>query len=123
MWIEKCGRSSGRCPRMEIVEEVGVGVRSTEVIVVVVGNSYLLKAEVNAGVEHHLALSIVGADLSQLVGRDGGEVLQGAADAEPGDLYAAGDGVFEFQRTVSRLEEMRSDEYLAQGHGADGETA
>ena len=46
VWIEKCGRSSGRCPRMEIVEEVGVGVRSTEVIVVVVGNSYLLKAEV-----------------------------------------------------------------------------
>lgn len=46
VWIEKCGRSSGRCPRMEIVEEVGVGVRSTEVIVVVVGNSYLLKVEV-----------------------------------------------------------------------------
>ncbi|KQU61872.1 ATPase [Sphingomonas sp. Leaf339] len=49
--------------------------------------------------------------------------LLAAADAEPGDLYAVGDGLFEFQRTVSRLEEMRSDEYLAQGHGADGETA
>ncbi|MBJ6121338.1 cell division protein ZapE [Sphingomonas mollis] len=48
--------------------------------------------------------------------------LLAAANAEPGDLYASGDGVFEFQRTVSRLEEMRSDEYLAQGHGADGET-
>ena len=48
--------------------------------------------------------------------------LLAAADAEPGDLYAAGDGVFEFQRTVSRLEEMGSDDYLAQGHGADGET-
>jgi len=48
--------------------------------------------------------------------------LLAAADAEPGDLYAAGDGVFEFQRTVSRLEEMGSDEYLAEGHGAAGET-
>ncbi|WP_174291035.1 cell division protein ZapE [Sphingomonas bacterium] len=44
--------------------------------------------------------------------------LLAAADAEPDLLYPAGDGVFEFQRTVSRLEEMRSDEYLAQGHGA-----
>jgi cell division protein ZapE len=49
--------------------------------------------------------------------------LLAAADAEPEDLYAAGDGVFEFQRTVSRLEEMGSDDYLAKGHGADGETA
>jgi cell division protein ZapE len=32
-------------------------------------------------------------------------------------LYPAGDGSFEFQRTVSRLEEMRSAEYLAEGHG------
>ena len=48
--------------------------------------------------------------------------LLAAADAEPGDLYAAGDGVFEFQRTVSRLEEMGSDEYLAEGHGAADET-
>ena len=48
--------------------------------------------------------------------------LLAAADAEPGDLYARGDGVFEFQRTVSRVEEMRSDEYLGMGHGADGET-
>ena len=44
--------------------------------------------------------------------------LLAAADAEPDHLYPAGDGVFEFQRTVSRLEEMRSDAYLAQGHGA-----
>ena len=42
------------------------------------------------------------------------------ADAEPGGLYAEGDGTFEFQRTVSRLEEMRSAEYLAEGHGAVG---
>jgi cell division protein ZapE len=43
--------------------------------------------------------------------------LLAAADAEPAGLYPAGDGSFEFQRTVSRLEEMRSAEYLAQGHG------
>jgi cell division protein ZapE len=45
--------------------------------------------------------------------------LLAAADAEPEGLYPAGDGSFEFQRTVSRLEEMRSAEYLAQGHGTD----
>jgi cell division protein ZapE len=44
--------------------------------------------------------------------------LLAAADAEPEGLYPSGDGRFEFQRTVSRLEEMRSAEYLAQGHGA-----
>jgi cell division protein ZapE len=43
--------------------------------------------------------------------------LLAAADAEPSGLYPAGDGNFEFQRTVSRLEEMRSAEYLAEGHG------
>jgi cell division protein ZapE len=43
--------------------------------------------------------------------------LLAAADAEPDGLYPAGDGSFEFQRTVSRLEEMRSAEYLAEGHG------
>jgi cell division protein ZapE len=43
--------------------------------------------------------------------------LLAAADAEPAGLYPSGDGSFEFQRTVSRLEEMRSAEYLAQGHG------
>ena len=44
--------------------------------------------------------------------------LLAAADAEPAGLYPHGDGGFEFQRTISRLEEMRSAEYLAQGHGA-----
>ena len=44
--------------------------------------------------------------------------LLAAADAEPAGLYPAGDGSFEFQRTASRLEEMRSAEYLAEGHGA-----
>jgi cell division protein ZapE len=43
--------------------------------------------------------------------------LLAAADAEPERLYPDGDGSFEFQRTVSRLEEMRSAEYLAEGHG------
>ncbi len=44
--------------------------------------------------------------------------LLAAADAEPVGLYPGGDGSFEFQRTVSRLEEMQSAEYLAEGHGA-----
>jgi cell division protein ZapE len=43
--------------------------------------------------------------------------LLAAADAEPDGLYPVGHGSFEFQRTVSRLEEMRSAEYLAEGHG------
>ena len=44
--------------------------------------------------------------------------LLASADAEPAGLYLAGDGTFEFQRTVSRLEEMQSAAYLAEGHGA-----
>ncbi|MET0308571.1 MAG: cell division protein ZapE [Sphingomonas sp.] len=43
--------------------------------------------------------------------------LLAAADAEPQHLYESGDGRFEFDRTVSRLMEMQSDEYLAEGHG------
>jgi cell division protein ZapE len=43
--------------------------------------------------------------------------LLAAADAEPANLYPAGTGAFEFQRTVSRLQEMRSADYLAEGHG------
>ncbi|HBC14381.1 MAG TPA: cell division protein ZapE, partial [Erythrobacter sp.] len=38
---------------------------------------------------------------------------------EPEDLYTAGDGAFEFERTVSRLKEMQSADYMARGHGAD----
>jgi cell division protein ZapE len=45
--------------------------------------------------------------------------LLAAADAAPAELYEAGDGAFEFQRTVSRLMEMQSEDYLAAGHGAD----
>ena len=43
--------------------------------------------------------------------------LLAAADAEPAALYSGADGRFEFERTISRLEEMRSHEYLAKGHG------
>jgi len=39
-----------------------------------------------------------------------------AADAPPEQIYPDGDGSFEFQRTVSRLLEMRSPEYLALTH-------
>ncbi len=39
-----------------------------------------------------------------------------SAAAQPQGLYPAGEGSFEFQRTVSRLEEMQSAEYLAQPH-------
>ena len=46
--------------------------------------------------------------------------LLAAAAAEPEDLYRSGDGSFEFARTVSRLKEMQSAEYLAEGHGEAG---
>jgi cell division protein ZapE len=39
------------------------------------------------------------------------------ADAPADALYPAGDGSFEFERTVSRLMEMQSADYLAAGHG------
>tara|TARA_R100001129_G_scaffold123439_4_gene86106 strand:+ start:83 stop:1225 length:1143 start_codon:yes stop_codon:yes gene_type:complete len=42
-----------------------------------------------------------------------------AADAPPTELYTQGDGAFEFERTVSRLIEMQSPEYIAQPHGSD----
>lgn len=45
--------------------------------------------------------------------------LLASADAEPEGLYPEGDGAFEFRRTVSRLMEMQSDEYLACGHGEE----
>jgi cell division protein ZapE len=41
------------------------------------------------------------------------------ADASPDDLYAAGDGRFEFDRTISRLTEMQSKDYMAKGHGEE----
>ncbi|WP_417316738.1 cell division protein ZapE [Emcibacter sp.] len=39
-----------------------------------------------------------------------------SAEVPPEDLYEEGHGHFEFQRTVSRLMEMQSQEYLARGH-------
>ena len=43
--------------------------------------------------------------------------LIASADAEPAALYPDGDSAFEFERTVSRLMEMQSADYLAEGHG------
>ena len=43
--------------------------------------------------------------------------LFATAAAQPEALYPAGDGAFEFERTVSRLTEMQSREYMALGHG------
>jgi len=45
--------------------------------------------------------------------------LLASAAAMPDDLYVAGDGAFEFERTASRLSEMQSDDYLALGHGQE----
>ena len=36
-----------------------------------------------------------------------------SAEASPQELYTEGDGIFEFQRTISRLIEMQSDDYIA----------
>ncbi|MET0589517.1 MAG: cell division protein ZapE [Novosphingobium sp.] len=45
--------------------------------------------------------------------------LFATADAWPDDLYEQGDGRFEFDRTISRLTEMQSADYLAKGHGEE----
>jgi len=42
-----------------------------------------------------------------------------SAEVPPAELYPAGDGSFEFERTVSRLMEMQSEDYLHRGHGLD----
>ena len=51
--------------------------------------------------------------------------LVASAAAEPHELYRANKGreAFEFDRTVSRLIEMRSEEYLAMPHGRPDSTA
>lgn len=41
------------------------------------------------------------------------------AAVEPEKLYPSGDGAFEFERTVSRLKEMQSADYMALGHGEE----
>ena len=43
-----------------------------------------------------------------------------SAEAPPQDLYPEGDGSFEFQRTVSRLIEMQSDDYIAARRDGNG---
>jgi cell division protein ZapE len=42
--------------------------------------------------------------------------LLASADGQPQELYPAGDEAFEFERTVSRLMEMQSRDYLALPH-------
>jgi len=42
------------------------------------------------------------------------------AAAEPEDLYPAGDGSFEFERTASRLQEMRSEAWLEKTEAGEG---
>lgn len=42
-----------------------------------------------------------------------------SAEAEPGELYVSGDSAFEFERTASRLFEMRSADYLGAERGPD----
>jgi cell division protein ZapE len=42
--------------------------------------------------------------------------LVATAEAPPAQLYPAGDGSFEFERTASRLMEMQSADYLARTH-------
>ena len=39
-----------------------------------------------------------------------------AADAPPSELYQAGEGAFEFERTASRLTEMQSEDYVSERH-------
>ncbi|MEM6667447.1 MAG: cell division protein ZapE [Pseudomonadota bacterium] len=54
---------------------------------------------------------------------DTGVKLIASAEGPAEALYPAGDTAFEFQRTVSRLMEMRSHDYLARGHGITAEAA
>jgi len=42
--------------------------------------------------------------------------LVASADAMPDQLYERGEGARAFERTASRLEEMRSQDYLALAH-------
>ncbi len=52
---------------------------------------------------------------------DEGVKLICSAAAPPEELYADGDGADAFRRTVSRLHEMQSDDYLKRGHGVHGD--
>lgn len=52
---------------------------------------------------------------------ENGVKLLASADRAPDTLYCASEDAFEFERTVSRLNEMGSQEYLARGHGVSDE--
>ncbi|HEY0105545.1 MAG TPA: cell division protein ZapE [Rhizomicrobium sp.] len=54
---------------------------------------------------------------------DEGVKLICSAAAAPEELYTDGDGAEAFRRTVSRLHEMQSDDYLKRGHGVHAEAA
>ncbi len=56
---------------------------------------------------------------------DGGVKLIASADAEPEQLYLGTEGAeaFEWARTVSRLHEIRSSDYLSRAHGRPDSTA
>jgi len=40
-------------------------------------------------------------------------LLLASAEVPPEEIYVEGDGAFEFRRTVSRLHEMQSEDYIA----------
>jgi cell division protein ZapE len=44
-------------------------------------------------------------------------LLIASAEVPPQEIYVEGDGSFEFQRTVSRLMEMQSEDYIAHRNG------
>ena len=48
-----------------------------------------------------------------------GVKLIASAETTPDGLYVSGAESFEFQRTVSRLMDMQSEDYLRRGHGAE----
>ena len=52
---------------------------------------------------------------------DEGVKLICSAETPPEALYVDGDGADAFRRTVSRLHEMQSDDYLKRGHGVHGD--
>jgi cell division protein ZapE len=44
---------------------------------------------------------------------EGRTLFIASAEVPPEEIYVAGDGAWEFQRTVSRLYEMQSEDYIA----------
>lgn len=52
---------------------------------------------------------------------ENGVKLLASADRDPETLYCATDDAFEFERTISRLNEMGSLDYLVLGRGLSGD--